>query len=72
MVYLTDEQMDEEGAWWDALHQEDLTPSQAACEHKDTGEEPCGMVNRNGSVELHYVCYDCGLSRPTGRYDSIL
>lgn len=45
---------------------------QAACPHEDTGEEPMGLVDRNGSVRMHLVCYECGASVPTRRYESIL
>jgi hypothetical protein len=58
-MYLTDEFMDEMGT--------DLE-----CPHNDTGMEPSSTVNRNGSVEMLLVCYDCGAYRPTGTYDSVL
>lgn len=85
--WLTPEQQDEIAAWYasppdddpDAVTEIDyderdrqIDIEQINCTHQDAHDEPIGQVRRDGSVELFWVCPDCGLTKPTGRTDSVL
>lgn len=85
-MYFSDEDLQELGAYYETREPEEEPVTEAdyyaldresdirqiECPHENTSEELGGQVQRNGAVELYMVCHDCGATRPTGHYDSIL